>query len=54
MDDMTYRINECTVIAYLIEKSQKHVHMLYNGKIFNEMVVKKMVLSDTIGFAGIN
>lgn len=53
MDNMTYRINECVCIAYLIEESQKHCHMLYNGKIFNEMVVKKMVLSDTLGFEGI-
>lgn len=52
MDKKTYKVNECVVLCYLMEASQLHTFQLFNGKIYNEMVVKKNVTCDVLGFKG--
>ena len=52
MDNMSYKVNEAVVLAYLTDASQKVTFPLYNGKIYNEMFVEKKAKGTSVGFEG--
>ena len=52
MDHKSYKVNECAALVYLMEESQKATHILFNAKIYDEMVAKEKSTTKPIGYLG--